>query len=217
MPRTLRKPLLTLVAVALAMIFQVACHNTTGSQRPGAVESKAPDFSLKELNGQPLQLSSYNGKVILLNFWATWCTPCRAEIPNFEQFQNQYGPQGLQVIGISMDDSAKPVREFYQQFKMNYPVAVGNEKVTQSYGGILGLPVSFLIGRDGKIAAKYVGAAQIPVVEQQIGRCWQRNEGPGTAPQCSPFLAAFARLLMTRPVGPVRSKSCVMWGIGRAI
>lgn len=168
MPHTVRKSVLTLVAVAMAAVFQLACHSTPGSQRPGAVESKAPNFSLQELNGQPLQLSSYNGKVVLLNFWATWCTPCRAEIPNFEQFQNQYGPQGLQVIGISMDDSEKPVREFYQQFKMNYPVAVGNEKVTQSYGGILGLPVSFLIGRDGKIAAKYVGAAQIPVVEQEI-------------------------------------------------
>jgi len=104
----------------------------------------------------------------MLNFWATWCTPCRGEIPNFVQFQNSYGPQGLQIVGISMDDGPQPVREFYRQFNMNYPVAIGTEKLAQSYGGILGLPVTFLIGRDGRIAAKYVGAVQMPVVEQEI-------------------------------------------------
>jgi len=148
-------------------LSQSGCHSSTGG-RPGAVNTKAPDFSLQDLNGHPLHLASYGGKVVLLNFWATWCTPCRAEIPNFVEFQNTYGPQGLQILGISMDDDAKPVDEFYRQFKMNYPVAVGNEKLAESYGGVLGLPVSFLIGRDGKIAAKYVGAANIPVVEQAI-------------------------------------------------
>ena len=133
-----------------------------------AIHSDAPDFSLQDTDGKPLTLSGNRGKVVLLNFWATWCTPCRAEIPEFERFQNTYGPQGLQVIGVSMDDDAKPVREFGEQFKVNYPVALGNYKLAQSYGGVLGLPVTFLIGRDGKIAAKYVGAAQIPVVEQEI-------------------------------------------------
>ena len=167
--RLLPKPVLTALAAAIAAaLFLLACHSSTGSQRPGTVSSNAPNFSVKDLDGKPLDLSSYNGKVVLLNFWATWCTPCRAEIPNFEQFQTQYGPQGLQVIGLSMDDSDKPVREFYQQFKMNYPVGLSTEKIAQSYGGILGLPVSFLIGRNGQIAAKYVGAAQIPVVEQEI-------------------------------------------------
>ena len=83
-------------------------------------------------------------------------------------FQNQYREQGLQVVGISMDDDAKPVREFYQQFKMNYPVALGTDKVAAAYGGILGLPITFLIGRDGRIAAKYVGETQMPVVEAEV-------------------------------------------------
>jgi len=76
------------------------------------------------LNNQPLDLANYRGKVVLLDFWATWCTPCRGEIPHFVELQNTYAEQGLQVIGISMDDDVKPVREFYRQFEMNYPVAL---------------------------------------------------------------------------------------------
>lgn len=161
-------------AVAVLMLAlalcQLGCHSSagSGSARPGAIHSTAPDFSLQDINGHPLELSNYRGKVVLLNFWATWCTPCRGEIPNFVQWQDSYGPQGFQILGISMDDGPDPVRTFYQQFKMNYPVAVGTDKLAQSYGGVLGLPVSFLIGRDGKIAAKYVGAVQIPTVEQEI-------------------------------------------------
>ncbi len=160
-----------LAAVMVVVVLCLAgCHSSTepGNARPGTVHSSAPDFSLQDINGHPLELSSYRGKVVLLNFWATWCTPCRAEIPNFVQWQDSYGPQGFQILGISMDDGPEPVRTFYQQFKMNYPVAVGTDKLAQSYGGVLGLPVSFLIGRDGKIAAKYVGAVQIPTVEQEI-------------------------------------------------
>jgi len=159
------------IAVGLGIILLLAgCHSSSGGHNalPGSLHSAAANFSLQDLNGHALDLASYRGKVVLLNFWATWCTPCRAEIPNFVQFQDSYGPQGLQIIGISMDDGPEPVRKFYEQFKMNYPVAVGNDKLAQSYGGVLGLPVTFLIGRDGKIAAKYVGAADIPNVEQAI-------------------------------------------------
>ncbi len=159
-----------LAATMTVVLSLLGCHSSAGpgNARPGTVHSSAPGFSLQDINGHPLELASYRGKVVLLNFWATWCTPCRAEIPNFVQWQDSYGPQGFQIVGISMDDGPDPVRTFYQQFKMNYPVAVGTDKLAQSYGGVLGLPVSFLIGRDGKIAAKYVGAVQIPAVEQEI-------------------------------------------------
>src|ERR1035438_8339651 len=107
----------------------------------------APDFSLPDLTGQKLDLSSYRGKVVLLDFWATWCDPCREEIPHFVELQNRYGGQGLQIIGVSMDDAPEPVRDFYQRFKMNYPVVMGNAKTGELYGGVLGLPIAFLIER----------------------------------------------------------------------
>jgi len=130
--------------------------------------SVAPDFSLPQLNGQSLQLSTYRGKVVLLDFWATWCTPCREEIPHLVELQNKYHDQGLQIIGVSMDDSPDPVREFYQRFQMNYPVVMGNAEIGELYGGVLGLPIAFVIGRDGRISVKHIGAADVSVLEQDI-------------------------------------------------
>jgi cytochrome c biogenesis protein CcmG/thiol:disulfide interchange protein DsbE len=128
----------------------------------------APAFSLTDITGKPLKLSDYRGKVVMLDFWATWCGPCRIEIPGFIQLQNQYGRRGLAIIGISMDDSSEPVVEFYKELHMNYPVAVGNDRLGELYGGVLGLPTTFLIGRDGRIYAKHVGATDIDVLEAEI-------------------------------------------------
>lgn len=166
----MRKLVLLIVVIALAVIVYENARRNSHSKggHPGAVDSPAPQFSLQDLDGKPLSLASYQGKVVLLNFWATWCTPCRGEIPQFVDFQNTLGSQGLQLIGISMDDDAKPVHEFYQQFKMNYPVAIGNANLAESYGGVLGLPVTFLIGRDGRIAAKYIGATDLNALQQKI-------------------------------------------------
>ncbi|MGA3055340.1 MAG: redoxin domain-containing protein [Candidatus Korobacteraceae bacterium] len=168
----MRKAVLIVVAIILAIAIYEVSRRSSAHSKPGgpvsAVHSVAPDFSLQDLNGQPLALADYRGKVVLLDFWATWCAPCLDEIPHFVALQNEYREQGLQVIGISMDDGPKPVRDFYQRFKMNYPVALGTEKLAQAYGGVLGLPVTFLIGRDGQVAAKYIGEVQMPVVEQEI-------------------------------------------------
>ena len=168
----MRKVILIVVVIVIAFaVYKVSRRSSgpaRGSRPASLIHSVAADFSLRDLNNQPLDLAGYRGKVVLLDFWATWCTPCRGEIPHFVELQDKYRAQGLQVIGISMDDDAKPVREFYQQYKMNYPVALGSEKVAESYGGVLGLPVTFLIGRDGRVAVKHLGEVTMPVLEEEI-------------------------------------------------
>jgi len=128
----------------------------------------APAFSLTDLSGRTVSLSDYRGKVVVLDFWATWCDPCKREIPHFIEMQDKYASQGLQVLGVSMDDDEPPVREFQQQFKMNYPVAMGSPKLADQYGGILGLPITFVIDRNGRITARHVGATDASVIEAEV-------------------------------------------------
>ena len=118
----------------------------------------APMFSLRDVDGDALNLSDYKGKVVLLDFWATWCGPCRSEIPGFVDLQNRYREQGFQVIGVSVDASVKPVLRFREQYRMNYPVAMCDGKVRSLYGGLTGIPTTLLIGKDGRIYEKVVGA-----------------------------------------------------------
>jgi peroxiredoxin len=157
-----------IVAVALTIYFLERPSRPIARRASPAEHAVAPDFSLPDLSGQQLTLSAYRGKVVLLDFWATWCDPCRDEIPRFVELQNNYREQGLRIIGVSMDDGPEPVREFYRRFQMNYPVVMGNAKMGELYGGVLGLPVAFVIGRDGRIYAKHIGATEVSAFEKEI-------------------------------------------------
>jgi cytochrome c biogenesis protein CcmG/thiol:disulfide interchange protein DsbE len=132
------------------------------------------EFSLLDVRGEQVRLSDYRGKVVLVNFWATWCTPCQEEMPRFMTFQRELGDKGFQAIGISMDDSERPVRSFVSKLKVNYPIAMGTAKVARSYGGVLGLPVSILINRSGHIVKRFDGAVDLEELErairEQLGR-----------------------------------------------
>jgi len=164
------------IAVGLGICFFSRPSRFPRQRVVSAEGTLAPDFSLRQLTGQELSLSRYQGKVVLLDFWATWCDPCREEIPHFVELQNRYGGQGLQIIGVSMDDGPEPVRDFCQRFKMNYPVVMGNAKIGELYGGVLGLPIAFVIARDGRIFAKHAGATGIPVFEKEIQMLLQSQE-----------------------------------------
>ena len=127
-------------------------------------------FKVKDLDGKQVELASFKGKVLLLNFWATWCGPCKAEIPGFVELQQKYRDQGLTVIGYSVDDEAPKARAFADEYKINYPVLLGEgrEDIQDAYGPIWGIPASFLISKDGKVCKKHLGIAPKNVFESEI-------------------------------------------------
>jgi thiol-disulfide isomerase/thioredoxin len=140
----------------------------------------APDFTVTDLSGETVSLSSLRGKVVLLDFWATWCGPCRMEIPSFVQFQKRYGNQGFRVLGIVTQDSPRNVPPFYRQFRMNYPVAMANAELVRLYRVNYGLPTTFLIGRDGRIYDKVVGDIETAYFERKIQTLLSENEAPAS-------------------------------------
>jgi cytochrome c biogenesis protein CcmG/thiol:disulfide interchange protein DsbE len=139
----------------------------------------APEFKLTEIRtGKSVQLSDFRGKAVLLNFWATWCPPCKVEIPWFVDLQKQYGPRGLQVIGVAMDDegSEKTIAEFSQDMGINYLILRGTERVADQYGGVESLPTTFYIGRDGKIAKRVFGLTSHREIENSVNLLLRQDE-----------------------------------------
>lgn len=132
-----------------------------------ANDKKAPQFELKDLNGKTVKLSDFKGKVVFINFWATWCGPCRKEIPDFIDMQKTYEKKGFTFIGIALDDY-KSVVKYSKDNKINYPILMGTQETTRLYGGIRGIPTSFLVGKDGNIKQQYVGYRPKNVFEKDI-------------------------------------------------
>ena len=120
------------------------------------VREKAPDFTLESINGDTIKLSDYRGKVVILDFWATWCRPCVMEIPHYKELYEAYKDSGLAIIGIALDKPQKVV-SFVDRFEVNYPIAVGDRSLAAEYGGIRAIPTTFVLDQDGRIYKKYVG------------------------------------------------------------
>lgn len=135
---------------------------------PSLVNKPAPEIVRADLSGMRVSLKSLRGKVVLLNFWATWCAPCQIEMPVFSTWQQQYGPRGFQVIGISMDDDAASVRKLLAKIKPNYPIAMGDAQLGERYGGVMGLPLSFLIDRNGVVHARFQGETELKTIESEL-------------------------------------------------
>lgn len=152
--------------------------NVAASDKNTADLPAAPDVTFKDLDGKDVPLSSFKGKLVIVNFWATWCEPCRTEIPWMIEFQNKYAAKGFTILGVAMDDDGKSAVEPFvkkpqwevdgKTVPMNYPIVLGTDAITDKFGGLLGLPTSVVVTRDGKIAKKYLGLINHDQLEKQI-------------------------------------------------
>ncbi|MEO8129009.1 MAG: TlpA disulfide reductase family protein [Bryobacteraceae bacterium] len=164
----------TLAAAGLlmgAVLLSGSLSKAAPSLLPAPKRSIAPIFVLKDPSGKDVRLGDFKGKVVLLNFWATWCGPCKAEIPWFNEFQKKHASAGLAVLGVSMDEEGwKVVRPYLQKMAVSYQVALGDEGVAAKYGGIDSLPLTLLIDREGRIAARHVGLTSKSNYEDDIAQ-----------------------------------------------
>lgn len=156
---------------------------TTGPQKG----SLAPDFDLKVLdgNGKTMKLSSLRGKAVVVDFWATYCGPCKIEMPWFVELQKKYGPEGLQIVGVAEDDAGeKAISDFTHKMGINYPILLGTEKVADLYGGLDGLPTTFFLDRSGKVIDRQLGLISESVIVDNIkkGLASNGNTGSTTTP-----------------------------------
>jgi peroxiredoxin len=133
-------------------------EKSKGGAKAAGARKAAPDFTLKDVNGKPVKLSDFKGKVVLLNFWATWCGPCKIEIPWFMEFERTYKDRGFAVIGIALDEEGwEVVKPYLEARKVNYRVVLGTPQVEQLYGGVGSIPMSFIIDREGRVARTHLG------------------------------------------------------------
>ncbi len=168
-------PFRGLLSAAVVCVFLTGCSKApqlaiAASGKPDSGRKVAPDFALKDANGATVHLADYKGKVVLLDFWATWCGPCKVEIPWFMEFEQQFKDRGFAVLGVSMDDGGwADVKPYIEKQKINYRILLGNDQIGDAYGGVDSLPTTFLIDRDGRIAAKHEGIEPTSGKDQILG------------------------------------------------
>ena len=151
------------MAVALVWEFRHERGVTKQVSGQGVVQ-----FALSDLDGKRIDAADLRGKIVLVDFWATWCVPCESEIPHLVAWQQQYGARGLQVIGLSLDDTSGPVRSYAAKHNIQYPIAMADDRTIAAFGGVLGLPVNVVLGRDGKTIAKHVGVTDVAVLQKEV-------------------------------------------------
>jgi thiol-disulfide isomerase/thioredoxin len=163
-------------SVLIAGLCLTGCNNTDQPKYLPKVKQNtdrkpAPEFALKDVDGRTVSLAEYKGKVVLLNFWATWCGPCKIEIPWFVEFEQKYKDRGFAVLGVALDEEGwEVVKPYLEQAKVNYRVVVGNDSVATLYGGVDSLPTSFVLDQDGRIAATHVGLVSKSEYENEISQ-----------------------------------------------
>jgi len=162
------------IGLALGCVLYSCSSSSTRSVKAASVKpdkdrKAAPEFALKDADGKTVRLSDYKGKVVLLDFWATWCGPCKIEIPWLKEFQRKFRDRGFEIIGVSMDDEGwQVVKPFVAEVGINYRIVIGDDSIAQLYGGVEALPTTFVIDRDGKIAAVHVGLTSKGEIEHGI-------------------------------------------------
>ncbi len=187
----MKRTFLVLIAIlsGVALMIFAARHlqpsaNAKNNGGVGALRgAPAPDFTLKTLDGKTLKLSDLRGKAVLLNFWATWCAPCKIETPWIVDLQNQYAAQGLQVVGVSMDDESNTddIKKFAQEMHMTYPILRGTEDVGNEYGGLEFLPTTYFVGRDGNVTGRILGLRGRSDMEENVKKALASGQPSQTA------------------------------------
>lgn len=186
------------VAIALALGTAVVLGWTACSTDFVAAKSEpringdnkaAPDFALKDVDGRTVHLSDYKGKVVVLDFWATWCGPCKVEVPWFSEFEKKNKDRGFAVLGVDMDeDGWAAVKPFLKELNVTYRVVMGDDKTADQYGGIEALPTTYLIDRDGRISSTHIGLTSKKEFENAIEQLLENS--PKTARKSTPALTA---------------------------